>query len=289
HGLRSPSISPAPRGERLPLSFSQQRLWFFDQLSPHSPLYNIPAAVRLTGQLDLRSLERTLTEIVRRHEVLRTVFAAIGGQAAQVIRPAEPVRFLLHDLSDLPEAEREQQIRRLARHEAQSPFDLSEGPLVRTALIKAEEQEHVVLLTMHHIVSDAWSIGILIQEVAALYDSFSKGLPPSLEELPIQYADYAAWQRGWLQGDVLESQLAYWRDHLSGASMALELPTDRPRPPVQTFDGAVHNFALPAALVSSMKQLARREGATLFMVLMAGFKAMLHRYTGQEDVIVGAP
>ncbi|MBV9927462.1 MAG: amino acid adenylation domain-containing protein [Acidobacteria bacterium] len=275
-------------GETLPLSFAQQRLWFLDQLEPNSSFYNIPAAVRLTGQLDVPVLERTFTEIVRRHEVLRTTFALVEGQPVQVIKPELSVPLWVVDLTALPAGEREAEARRLATAEAQEPFDLAAGPLLRVGLLRLSEQEHVALITMHHIVSDGWSAGVLVKEVAALYDAYRQGRPSPLAELPIQYADYAAWQRDWLSGEVLEGQLDYWRRQLSGLE-TLELPTDRPRPPVQTYRGASQYFHLPAELSAGVNELSRREGVTPFILLLAAFNVLLHRYTGQEEVTVGTP
>src|SRR5215207_7103671 len=216
-----------------PLSYAQQRLWFLDQLEPGSITYNMPVAARLSGELDARALEAALNEIVRRHEVLRTTFVTSDGQPRQVISPALDLPLPLTDLSHLEEEEREEQVRRLALGEAQRPFDLSAGPLLRAELLRLSSEEHVLLFTMHHIVSDGWSIGVLVREVAALYEAFTKGEESPLAELPVQYADYAAWQREHLRGEVLERQLSYWRGQLADVPAVLELPTDRPRPAVQ--------------------------------------------------------
>jgi len=288
-GIVAPPLGAVAREGRLPLSFAQQRLWFLDRLEPGMSLYNVPLAVRLTGQLDVEAFGRTLSEVVRRHEVLRTRFAEVDSGPVQIICEAEPVPLPLTDLTLLAEAERETAARRLAEAEAQKSFDLSTGPLLRAKLLRLAEEEHVVLLTMHHIVSDGWSLGLLIKDVATLYESFSKGEPSPLAELPIQYADYAAWQREWLQGEVLETQLSYWRRQLGGELPVLELPTDRPRPPVQTYRGARHTLALDREATQSLKGLSRREGCTLFMTLLAGFQALLARYTSQEEIVVGTP
>jgi len=288
-GLSAPPLLPAGRDGELPLSFAQQRLWFLDQLEPGLASYNIPAAVRLEGDLDVGALRRALSEMVRRHESLRTVFAESDGSPLQVILPPSPVALEVTDLSGLDEEEREAEAGRLAAEEAQTPFDLSTGPLLRAALIRISDSEHVFLLTMHHIVSDGWSLGVLIEEVGALYEAYVRGEESPLPELEVQYADYAAWQRGWLQGEVLERQLSYWREQLSGAPPVLELPTDRPRPAVQSFRGATYEFALGEELTAGLKGLSRSEGVTLFMTLLAGFQALLSRYTGQEDVSVGTP
>ncbi|QRO01038.1 non-ribosomal peptide synthase/polyketide synthase [Archangium violaceum] len=285
--VRAP-LSRRPREGGLPLSFSQQRLWFFHQLEPSSPLHNIPTAVRLSGALDLSALERSFAELVRRHETLRTTLADEGGVPVQLISPAVGVRLPVVDLSTLPEAAREAEARRLADEEAREPFDLARGPLLRTTLLRMGEREHVLLLTVHHIVSDGWSMGVLVREVAALYEACSSGRAPALAELPVQYVDFAAWQREWLCGRVLESQLSYWRKQLEGVSHALELPTDRPRPSAQSFRGASLPVRLPAELSSAVRELSRREGVTPFMVLLAAFEAVLHRYSGQEDFCVGS-
>ncbi len=289
----SNSVSTAPPIERvsrsgpLPLSFAQQRLWFIDQLEAGSPFYNSPAAVRLTGALDLTALGRTFTEVVRRHEVLRTHFAVAGGEPVQVIAEVDEVRVPVTDLSQMGGSERVAEVERLAREEAQRPFDLSRGPMLRVSVLRLGEGEHIVLLTLHHIVSDAWSMGVLVREVAALYRAYSQGEPSPLAELPVQYADYAAWQREWLTGDVLESQLSYWRGQLGGGLPVLELPTDHPRPSVQSYRGGQLSFTVGEEVTEKLKALSRREGATLFMTLLGAFQLLLMRYSGQEDVIVG--
>ncbi|HWS54702.1 MAG TPA: amino acid adenylation domain-containing protein, partial [Pyrinomonadaceae bacterium] len=280
-------LAPFPRDRRLPLSYAQQRLWFIEQLEPGNTIYNVPAAVRLEGELDAGALERALTEVVRRHESLRTTFPSVDGRPAQVISPPAPVELDAVDLSRLPVGEREEEARRLAAEESQRPFDLAAGPLFRASLLRLAGDEHVLLVTAHHIVSDGWSIGILVNELSALYAAFVRNEEPQLAELPIQYADYAAWQRQWLSGRLLDEQLRYWRERLSGAPPVLELPTDRPRPPVQTFRGSTHRFALSAETSRAAARLAEREGATPFMLLLAAFDALLYRYTGQSDVVVG--
>ncbi|MCA1579632.1 MAG: amino acid adenylation domain-containing protein, partial [Acidobacteria bacterium] len=288
-GLTAPPIVPVSREEPLPLSFAQQRLWFIDQLQPGSAAYNTPTAVRLTGKLNLEVTRRTFTEVVRRHEALRTTFAAHDGQPVQVVHEAESFAIPLTDLSEVPEGERQDRVRALALAEAQRPFDLQAGPLLRVSLLRLGEEDHVALFTMHHIVSDGWSIGILVREVAALYGAYLKGEESPLPELAVQYGDFAAWQRQWLQGEVLEKHLDYWRERLRGAPPALELPTDRPRPTVMTQRGAQHSFRLSWDLGRGLQELSRREGVTLFMVLLAAFAVFLKRYTGQEDVVVGSP
>ncbi|MDQ3942480.1 MAG: condensation domain-containing protein, partial [Actinomycetota bacterium] len=271
-----------------PLSFAQERLWFLDQLEPGNPVYNRPAAVRLTGPLDVRALERGLSEIVRRHEILRTTFPAEAGRPVQRIAPPRPLSLTVTDLGGLPESEREAQARRLAREETRRPFELARGPLLRASLLRLGDEEHVLLLTMHHIASDGWSDAVFFRELAALYEAFSTGEPSPLAELPIQYVDYTVWQRQWLAGEVLDEQLGYWKRQLADVS-ALQLPTDRPRPAVQTHRGARQELMLPGPLTEALKDLSRREGATLFMVLLAAFQALLARYSGQEDIAVGTP
>ncbi|HHH41604.1 MAG TPA: amino acid adenylation domain-containing protein, partial [Chloroflexi bacterium] len=247
-GVQAPPIRPVPRDREIPLSFAQQRLWFLDQLAPNSPLYNIPDAVRITGPLDVGVLERSLNEIVRRHEVLRTTFAAVEGRPIQVIAPELHLPLPVVDLRSLPKARREAEALRLATEEAQRPFDLARGPLIRALLLRLDEEEHIALLTVHHTVSDGWSTGVFMGEIAALYEAFAAGKPSPLPELPIQYADFAVWQREWLQGEVLERQLAYWKEQLAGLPPILELPTDRPRPAFQTFRGDYQTFTLPEEL-----------------------------------------
>jgi len=243
-GLVAPPLLPVSREGKLLLSFAQARLWFLEQLEPGSWAYNIPAAVRLTGSLHVAALEQSLNEIVQRHEALRTTFRMVSGEPLQVIAPALALTLPWVDLRELPEAQQEAQVERLVTEEAQQPFDLARGPLLRATLLQLGEAEHVLLLTMHHIVSDGWSIGVLIRELVALYEAFFTGKPSPLPELPIQYADFAHWQRQWLQGEVLAAQLSYWQQQLAGAQTVLELPTDRPRPAVQTFRGATQFLAV---------------------------------------------
>jgi amino acid adenylation domain-containing protein len=288
-GPQAPSIVPVPRDGDLPLSFAQQRLWFIDQLEPGRSVYNFPAAVRLKGPLDVVALEQSLNEIVRRHDALRTTFALVDGRPVQVIAPLLTLTLPMVDLRGLRETERETEVQRLATNEARRPFDLAEGPLVRATLLRLGENEHVGLLTMHHIVSDGWSTGILIREMAVLYDAFSSGRPTSLAELPIQYADFAHWQRQWLQGEVLQAHLTYWKQQLAGAPPVLELPTDHPRPIVQTFRGAHQSLQLPENISAGLKALSQQQGVTLFMTLLAAFETLLHSYTSQDDIIIGTP
>jgi amino acid adenylation domain-containing protein len=282
-------IGPAAAEERAALSFAQQRLWFLDQWQPGTGVYNIAAAMRLSGPLDGAALERSLREIVRRHEVLRTTFPSARGQPAQVIAQDLPLRLPLTDLGGLPEGEREAEARRLAAEVARAPFDLACGPLLRVKLVRLGDEEHLFLVAMHHIVSDGWSIGVLNREVAALYGAYAAGGESPLPELPLQYADYAAWQRRRLQGAALQEQLDYWRGRLAGAPAALDLPTDRPRPAAPSYRGATLRFELPGSFAEAARALARREGCTLYMVLLAAFQALLHRYSGQDDFCVGTP
>jgi amino acid adenylation domain-containing protein len=272
-----------------PTSFPQQLLWLLDQLEPGRAIYNLPGPVRLTGALDIAALEQSLNEIVRRHEALRTTFDEVDGTPVQVIAPGLELTLPVTDLCHLPAGEREAASRRLVTEEARKPFDLARGPLVRAELLRLGDQEHVLLLTMHHIVSDGWSLQVLNKELAALYEAFSAGRPSPLPGLPIQYVDFAHWQREWLQGEALEKQLAYWRAQLAGAPAVLELPTDRPRPAEQSFRGAQASVMLPASLTEALKAMGQREGATLFMTLLAAFQALLSRYTGHEDIVVGSP
>ncbi|HEV2765327.1 MAG TPA: condensation domain-containing protein, partial [Pyrinomonadaceae bacterium] len=280
-----PPLVAAGREGELPLSFAQQRLWFMDQLEPGTTAYNIPLAVRLTGRLDVGALERTLSEVVRRHEVLRTTFAQVEGRPAQVIHEARPVTLEPLDISGA--AEPRQELAELMREGARHQFDLAQGPLLHVSLLRLAEEEHVALLTMHHIVSDGWSMGVLVREVAALYSAYVRGEESPLPELPVQYADFAVWQREWMRGEVLEKELAYWRRQLGGKLTVLELPTDRPRPAVQSFLGAREYSHISAETTARLKELSRREGCSLFMTLLAGFQALLARHTGQTDIVVG--
>lgn len=283
----TPNIRPVSRETSPPLSFAQQRLWFVDQMEPDSQTYNIAGALRLEGDLNVAALGQALSEIVRRHEILRTTFGSVEGRPVLSVAQESRVGLPVTDLQGLPAAEAEAEVIRLANEEALRPFRLDRGPLMRAGLLRLGGREHVLLLAMHHIVSDGWSLGVLIRELAALYKAFAGGSPSPLPELPIQYADFAHWQRQWLSGDVFEKQLAYWKRHLAGAPSFMELPADRPRPPVQTFNGRLHHFTLPARLGEDVRELARREGATLFMVLLAAFQLLLQRHTGSDRVVVG--
>jgi hypothetical protein len=285
--VETPPILPVSRRDGLPLSFAQQRLWFLDQLEKGGTAYNIPLAVRLSGALRVEVLERTLSEVVRRHEVLRTTFEQVDGRPVQVVHEHEPLRLEVEDLRAPGREGAEAEAERLTAEEARTPFDLSAGPLLRARLLRLAEEEHVLAVTMHHIVSDGWSMGVLVKEVAALYVAYESGEESPLPELAVQYADYAAWQREHLAGETLERQLAYWRGRLGGLP-TLELPTDFPRPAVQTYRGAQHLFTLPVGLARALKEFSRKQNATLFMTLLAAWQVLLSRYAGQEDVVVGA-
>jgi amino acid adenylation domain-containing protein len=285
--LEAPPIQPVPRDGPLPLSFAQRRLWFLDQYEPDSPLYNLPFAIRLCGALDAGVLRRALSELTRRHEALRTTFVDAGGEPAQVIHEPADLPLPVVDLGGLPAAGREAEAMRLLREEARRPFDLRTGPLLRATLVRLGEKRHLLILNIQHIVFDGWSMGVLFSEFGALYEAYLGGGPSNLPDLPVQYADFAQWQRQWLSGATLDGLLGYWGKKLA-ALPALELPSDRARPPVQTFGGATTTFRLPPDLAQKLKALGRRHGATLFMTLLAAFKALLGRYSGQDDVAVGS-
>ncbi len=281
----------AQRGpeEGAPLSFSQERVWFLTHLNPETSAYNLGGALRLEGTLDRQALERTFTELVRRHEVLRATFPEELGRPVQRLLPPAPVTIPVVDLTHLPSAEREAEARRLAEEVPRRPFELAHGPLLRVTLLRLSEREHVLVVGMHHIISDAWSMmAVLVQEVAALYSAFVTGRTPELSPLPVQYADYAAWERRWLEGERLKGQVEFWRQQLAGAPEALELPTDHPRPAVQTYRGARHELALPASVMERLRALSAQEGATLFMTALAALNVLLMRLSGQQDISVGA-
>ncbi|WP_229506533.1 non-ribosomal peptide synthetase [Massilia sp. BJB1822] len=286
-----PAIDRADRSGALPLSWSQQRLWFLAQLDAAAgQAYHLPAALRLQGALNGPALRATLDRLVARHEVLRTTIVSQDGQPVQVIGEAE-TGFALdeQDLSGLHGHEQEAAVNRFCMDEALAPFDLAQGPLIRGRLLKLSAQEHILLVTQHHIVSDGWSMGVLVREVSALYEAFSQGKTDPLPALPLQYADYAAWQRGWLQGEALQAQLAYWRGHLAGAPALLALPADRARPAQQSYRGESVACRLPAELTAGLKALSQQHGVTLFMTLLAGWSVLLGRLSGQDDVVVGTP
>jgi malonyl CoA-acyl carrier protein transacylase/alpha-ketoglutarate-dependent taurine dioxygenase len=282
-------MRPVPRDRELPLSFSQQRLWFLDQTTPGSPVYNLSIAVWLSGELSFTALQRSVDEVVRRHEALRTTFATVEGQPVQVIARELKLPLTVVDLTQLTESTREGPMQAMMAEMINQPFDLARGPLLRLYLLRLGEQDQVALFVTHHVVSDAWSLGVFIREIALLYDSFCKGMPSPLPELEIQYADFAYWQRKWLQGEMLEKQVGYWKKQLGGKLPVLHLPTDRPRPPTQTTRGGTIPFILPTALTDGLRELSRGEGVTLFMTLLAGLQTLLYRYSGQDDIVVGAP
>lgn len=278
-----------------PASFAQQRLWFLDQLIPGNAIYNVPTVIRLTGSLKLAALEQTFNEIVRRHETLRTTFIVLDGLPLQAIpaescaiAPSLTIPFSVLDLQQLPDDEQEVKAKSIITAEIERPFDLSSGPLLRVTLLVLSKTEHILLLNMHHIICDDWSMGVLIRELGTLYAAFAQNQPSPLLELPLQYADFAHWQREWLQGEVLQTQLAYWREQLNDISI-LHLPTDKPRPAIQSYQGATQFLELPLKLIDALEKLSQQESATLFMTLLAAFQTLLYRYTHQEDIAVGLP
>jgi aspartate racemase len=272
-----------------PLSFAQQQLWFLDQLTPNSALYNLCAAVRVRGRLERDALEQALGAVVARHESLRTRFVAVEGSPEQIIDEPKPVKLPVIDLTALPAESREGEAQRRLGEEARRPFDLARDLMLRATLLKLGSAEHILGVTVHHIAADGWSLGVFFRELAASYEGFSAGREASLPELPIQYADFAAWQRGWLRGQVYERQLEFWKQRLAGAPAILELPADHPRPAVESFCGDCETLALPGELTERLKSLARQEGVTLFMLLLAAFQVLLYRYTRQADIVVGTP
>ncbi|MFA6231850.1 MAG: amino acid adenylation domain-containing protein [Rhodanobacter sp.] len=288
-GLPLPPLMPRAPGAELPLSFAQERLWFLERLGLVGSAYLVPAALRLEGALDIQALQLSFAHLVQRHETLCTRFKNMNGQAVQIIDVPEHFSLTLTDLSTLPREQCEKTVQQRMQDEALRPFDLACDIPLRAALLKVSEQEYVLLLTLHHIASDGWSRGVLVRELSALYAAYSRGLPVTLPALPVQYADYAIWQRGWLQGEVLQRQLQYWRAQLEGAPDMLQLPTDRPRPAVATFDGAVLFFDLPFELSTGVVELARRESTTPYMVLLAAFQVLMSRLSGQRDIVVGSP
>jgi amino acid adenylation domain-containing protein len=286
-GLAPPPIRRVPRSGGLPLSFAQQRLWFLHHLAPESPFYNLPGGVRFHGALDLSALAGSFAEAVRRHEPLRSIFAETEREPLQVILPPSAPDLPLVDLAGLPRDRREMEITRLLAEEARRPFDLARGPLLRLALLRAGSREHLLLYTLHHIVSDGWSLGLLVEEVAACYAALSVGRRPALPDLPIQQADFASWQRDWLRGEVLAHYLSYWRENLNGAPALLRLRVGRPRPRAQSFRGGSHRWALPEMPMTELRAFSERSGATLFMTLCAAFGVVLGWASGEEDLVVG--
>ncbi|HEX7774110.1 MAG TPA: condensation domain-containing protein, partial [Pyrinomonadaceae bacterium] len=290
HAAALPPIKRQSQGHTRPLSFAQQRIWYWEQLQPGTPTYNLSSAFRLEGDLDLAVFERSFNEIVRRHETLRTSFTAMDGAPVQVVAPKKAFRLSFTDLSSMPVAERETEARRLAVVEALRPFTLAKSPLLRVSVLRLTPQEHIAQVTMHHIVSDGWSLGLLIEEVTALYEAYRFGKPSPLPELPVQYADFAQWQTALLQpgSEVLTSQLDYWKEQLRDAP-ELELPLDRPRPAVYEPRGVLMPLRYSAELLRGLKKLSRSEDVTLFMTLLSAFNILLHSQSGQEDIVVGTP
>ncbi|MDX6500090.1 MAG: hypothetical protein QOG23_3350 [Blastocatellia bacterium] len=285
-------ISRRENGEPAPLSYNQQGLWVLNQLMPGTSLYHTPVAVRLTGALDVDALRNALNSIVARHDALRTSFTTLDGTPSQAVAPVVTLDLPLSDLSSEPDTEREAAAQRLLQHEARRPFDLSQGPLIRSILVRLSEQEHILLVTMHHIVTDGWSVGIFQRELSALYLAEQNGQPATLPELPIQYPDYSSWQRRWFAGELYQSQLSYWKKQFEPLPPALELPTDHPRPSAhahRAFRGAHHTICLPKQLTTDLKTLSQKQGATLFMTLLAAYEILLHRYSGEDDIVVGTP
>ncbi|HJX27966.1 MAG TPA: amino acid adenylation domain-containing protein, partial [Thermoanaerobaculia bacterium] len=287
--LPVPPMAPVLRDQSLPLSFAQERLWFLDQFEPNSPAYNVPFAIVLRGPLSPPVLEQGLRTVIERHETLRTTFHVVAGSPVQEIAAADPRPLLVADLSGLPAAARQTEAGRLIEEEARRPFDLRRGPLLRACLLRMAPEEHAALLTMHHIVSDAWSMEILVRDLGAFYRSLLEGTPPDLPELPVQYADFSAWQRQWLQGERLARELAFWRGRLECSPSVLDLPTDRLRSIAQTFRGMQEELDLPAALGERVLALGRRDSATVFMTGLAAFDALVYRYTGQPAFNIGTP
>ncbi|NCS11031.1 MAG: amino acid adenylation domain-containing protein [Microcystis aeruginosa G13-09] len=275
--------------EELPLSYAQQRLWFLDQLEPNSSFYNVPLALHLAGDLQADILEKSLQKIIQRHESLRTNFATVEGNPVQVIKPESNWQLTLVNGKDSPKYREDQEIKKWLEIHSHQPFDLANDYLIRATLLKLSDTEHFLLICLHHIVSDGWSMGVFIQELTTFYNAYTKGLEPLLPELPIQYADFAIWQREYLQGEIRQNQLNYWQKQLAAAPALLHLPTDRPRPPEQRFEGDQINGILSPELSQDLNKLSREKGVTLFMTLLTAFKVLLYRYTGQEDILVGTP
>jgi non-ribosomal peptide synthetase component F len=282
----APLIGPRPRQDMAPLSVVQAQIWSFDQLLPGLPLFNISCVMRLTGTLDVAALEQSCNALIHRHEALRTTFVSVDGRPMQAIAPVLHLPMQVVDLSALPERRKRAEVQRLARAAAQQAFDLVQGPLLHVQLLRLEAQEHRLLTTMHHIISDGWSLGIFTHELAVLYTAFSAGRPSPLPALPIHYADYAYWQQQWRHSQARDAALAYWKEHLHAPLPVLELPTDRPRTAALSFQTARQSLRLPGELVQALTRLCRREGSTLFMTLLAAFNILLYSYTGQADLCV---
>ncbi|MGA9377367.1 MAG: amino acid adenylation domain-containing protein, partial [Phormidium sp.] len=287
--LISPPIIKRENNNNLPLSFAQKRLWFIDQFEPNSTLYNIPIALHLVGTIDVDALEKSFQEIIQRHEALRTNFLNFAGQSTQIIHNETNWKLLVVDLQHLSTTEQEIALQELIQLQTTQSFDLAKESLIRSSLVVLSQTEQVLLICVHHIVSDGWSMGVFVSELTALYNAYLQGQPSNLTPLPIQYADFAIWQREWLQGEVLEHQLSYWQQQLAEAPALLALPTDRSRKATQTFVGANQEFALSVELTEKISQISQSQGVTLFMTLLAAFETLLYRYTGQTDIVVGTP
>ena len=283
-------LKPIPKrhaGCTVPLSSAQKRLWFLDQLMPGKASFNVPTALRLKGPLDAQVLEQSLNELIKRHEVLRTRFESVGGHPVQKIEPSLTMRIPVVDLSEMAEADRESEATRLTNEEIHRPFDLKQAPLLRSSLLRLGCEDHIFVATIHHIVTDGWSMVIFTQELTAIYEARVKGMPSPLKELPIQYGDYAYWQQEWMSREGLDNLLSYWREKLSGAPELIKLRTDRPRPSVQTSRGAMLSRVQSKELTQALKSLCHREGVTLFILLLAVFKVLLRHYSNQDDIVVG--
>jgi amino acid adenylation domain-containing protein len=285
----SNSIEKVQKAEAYPLSFAQQRLWFLNKLEPGNRAYNISLAVKLSGELDVGVLEQSLNEIIRRHEALRTTFTTVNGQPVQIIAPCLKLSLSVIDYQKNIESQGDAGIQQFLTEQSQQPFDLSRGSLLRAKILRLAAQEHILLLEMHHIISDGWSSEVLLKEIGTLYKAFLTGTASPLPEISIQYKDFAQWQRKWLQGEILQAQLSYWKQQLEDIPAALNLPTDKPRPKVQTSNGAQQSIELSGSVIKRLKEIACQENVTLFMLLLAAFQAFLYRYTGQDDIAVGSP
>ena len=282
-------LSAVPRGQRMPLAFTQQRLWILDQLEPGSSAYNMPTAIGIKGPFRVQLFERIFNTIIQRHEVLRTAFAEENGQPYLVIEPELSISLPVEDLTHVPAEKLKEEAWRIATREAATPFDLTRGPLVRARVLRLEKDEHVLMFTTHHIITDGWSIAVFVEEIQQMYTAFSSNLPPVLPDLPIQFADYAYWQNEWFKGEALKPQIEYWKNKMKGAPALLELPTDRVRPPIEGYAGTNIDFMLDADLTARLKKLAQESGVTLFMLLHAAFLLLLARYSRQEDIVLGTP
>ncbi|NJN10675.1 MAG: amino acid adenylation domain-containing protein, partial [Richelia sp. RM1_1_1] len=287
--IPSDSLSQTQKAEVYPLSFAQQRLWFLEQLERGNPAYNISLAVNLNGELNVLVLEQSLNEIIRRHEALRTTFDTVNGQPVQIIAASLKLSLSVIDDQKNIELQGDSAIQQFLTEQSQQPFDLTLGPLLRAKILRLAPQEHILLLEMHHIISDGWSTEVLLKEIGTLYKAFLAGTASPLPEIFIQYKDFAQWQRQWLQGEILQTQLSYWKQQLKDIPAALQLPTDRPRPAIQTSHGAQQSIELSETVIKKLKEIARQEGVTLFMLLLAAFEAFLYRYTGQDDIVIGSP